>query len=80
MNIITCEADLVITSEGFIQCPSGFGQMVGNPSASIDSLTAMLATLFTFDPEIFGFILLGFILVFIKGWVTGVILRYMGKS
>ena len=79
MNV-TCDSDLVISSEGFIQCPSGFELKVGDPSSSIDALTSLLSDLFTFNPELFGFILLGFILTFIKGWVIGVILRYMGKS
>lgn len=79
MNV-TCDSDLVITQEGFIQCPTGFGLRVGDPTASIDGLTGLLSYLFTFDADLFGLILTGFILVFIKGWGLGVILRLMGKS
>ena len=79
MNI-TCDSDLVITVEGFIQCPTGFGQRVGDPAASIDNLTDVLTYLFTFNAEIFGIILTAFILVFLKGWGLGIILRLMGKS
>ena len=79
MNV-TCDSDLVISPEGFIQCPSGFELRVGDPTASIDGLTDMLSYLFTFNAEVFGIILTGFILVFLKGWALGVILRLMGKS
>lgn len=46
-------------------------------AAAIEQFNLLMDTLFVFDPELFGIVLLGCLMLFSKGWGLGVIVRRM---
>ncbi|MDI3325402.1 hypothetical protein QKW35_13550 [Pontibacterium granulatum] len=46
-------------------------------AAAIEQFNQLMETLFVFDPELFGIVLLGCLMLFSKGWGLGVIVRRM---
>lgn len=81
-----CKVDvLVLSSSGLtdLRCPGGF-DVIQAPevqlASSIDRLNDTLIFLFSFDPLLFGIITFSCLLLFVKGWGAGVILRLLRKQ
>lgn len=46
----------------------------------INNLVDALDVLFTFDPELFGIVLFGCVMLFTTGWGTGFVIRLLTKG
>lgn len=73
----------VLKSQGVIEETAGAGLdpvALDRLAAAIEQFNSTMDTLFTFDPELFGIVLTGCMVLFSVGWGIGVVMRLLAKN